>query len=65
MLDTDKISRLRARLKLTQADAAKAAGFQTGQAWSEIERGKQPNIGLETLEKIAKALKVKPKELLK
>jgi transcriptional regulator with XRE-family HTH domain len=65
LLDVEKIKSLRAKKKLTQADAAKAAGFKTLQAWSSIERGAQPNPSLDTIERIAAALGVKAKDLLK
>ena len=65
MLDTGKIKALREKRGMTQAEAATAVGFKTLQAWSSIERGEQPNLGLQTLERVAKALGVKAKDLLK
>lgn len=64
ILDIDKIRTAREKLGLSQASAADEAGV-TRQRWNDIEGGRKPNIQLETLEKVAKALKVKPKDLLK
>jgi transcriptional regulator with XRE-family HTH domain len=64
-LDTNEIRRRRVALKLSQADAAELAGFTGAQVWSDIENGRRKNITLETLEKIAGALGVKAKDLLK
>ncbi len=59
-----RIKELREKLKLTQAEAAKAAGLKSKQAWSNIENGYQKNLTIDTLERVAKALHVKGKELL-
>jgi transcriptional regulator with XRE-family HTH domain len=64
-IDTDKIETLRKTLKLTQAEAAGKAGLSGAQHWCKIVRGKQNGISVTTLEKIAKALGVKAKDLLK
>jgi transcriptional regulator with XRE-family HTH domain len=64
MLDIDKIKKCREKLGLSQQGAAEAAGMKDRQAWSRIERG-GAGMTLETLEKIAKALGVKAKDLLK
>jgi transcriptional regulator with XRE-family HTH domain len=65
MLDVKKMKSLRATLKLSQAQAAERAGFGGGrQQWSNIESGRI-DISLSTLDKIAKALKCKPADLLK
>lgn len=45
--------------------AAERAGFKTRQQWYQIESGMVTNIKLESLERIAKALGVKAKDLLK
>ena len=65
MLDIEKIKRLRERLKLSQAEAAERAGIGTRQSWNKIESGREGNLSLERLEKIAAALGVKSKDLLK
>jgi DNA-binding XRE family transcriptional regulator len=65
MLDLEKIKVAREKAGLTQQQAAESAGFKTRQAWNRIENGAQANIGLDTLAKIAKVLKVKPRDLLK
>ncbi|MGE5610000.1 MAG: helix-turn-helix transcriptional regulator [Bacillota bacterium] len=65
MLDTEKMRQLREKLGLTQEDAAKRAGLDTRQAWNNIESGRQTNVTIEKLERIAAALDVKAKDLLK
>lgn len=70
MLDTDKIRTLRERRGLTQAQAAMAAGLSQSenaarQRWNAIESGREANITMETLERIAKALGARAKNLLK
>lgn len=64
MLDVPKMKKLRAKLGLTQAQAASAAGFGSKQAWNNIESGRQTNVTLQTLEAVAKVLKCKPRDLL-
>ncbi|HEY1687193.1 MAG TPA: helix-turn-helix transcriptional regulator [Tepidisphaeraceae bacterium] len=64
MVDGDKIKRAREKLGLTQEEAAKLAGLSGKSAWYHLETGRrQPSMA--TLDKIAKALKTKPKDLLK
>lgn len=65
MLDTEKIKALREKLKITQDEAAKRAGFKSRQAWNNIESGRQASISLATLDKIAEALGCKARDLLK
>ncbi|HEY7087446.1 MAG TPA: helix-turn-helix transcriptional regulator [Tepidisphaeraceae bacterium] len=65
VLDTKRIKSLRERGGLTLADAARAAGFSSRQGWHNVESGKQTNIKLGTLNRIAKALKTSAKDLLK
>lgn len=64
-LDTDKIKRLREAAGLTQEEAAKRAGLRSRQHWYKIETDDGANVTLETLEKVARALKTKAKELIK
>lgn len=65
-LDCAKIKKLRKRLGLSQEDAAQLAGFKAGrQAWYNVESGARTNIKLNTLEAIARVLKVPPGDLLK
>jgi len=64
-LDYEKIKRLRMKLDITQEEAARRTGLSTKQAWQRIEAGGQPNIGLQLLERVAKTLGVKAKDLLK
>ena len=63
-MDISKITKLREDLGLTQQQAAERAGF-TLQRWNDIERGREPNPKLNTIEAVAKALEVKAAELLK
>lgn len=64
MIDYRKIKRLREELEFTQADLAKLTDL-TIQTISTIENGHHTNLRLRTVHGIAKALKVKPAELLK
>jgi transcriptional regulator with XRE-family HTH domain len=63
-LNTEKIRQLREKLDLSQLEAAKRAGLKSRQHWYNIESGMRPNITIEQLEGIAKALGVKPADLL-
>jgi transcriptional regulator with XRE-family HTH domain len=65
MLDLAKVKSLRAKAGLTQQRAAERAGLGTRQSWNAIESGRKANVTLEVLDKIAKALNVKSRELLK
>lgn len=64
-LDWKKIRQLREALGLSQVDATKKAGLSSSQIWSDIERGRRLNVTLETLDRLAKALNVNPRDLLK
>src|SRR4051794_29285854 len=65
-LDTDKLRILREGLGMTQEQAGAAAGFRSArQAWNHFESGRQSRITLATLWKLAAALKVEARELLK
>lgn len=65
-LDCAKIRQLREALGLSQDQAAAKAGFVAGrQYWYNIESGNRTNIKIDTLERIAAALGVKAKDLLK
>jgi transcriptional regulator with XRE-family HTH domain len=57
------IRQYRAKRKMSQEDLALEADLHRAYI-GQIERGEK-NIGVQNLEKIAKALKVKPAELLK
>lgn len=60
-----KIKSLREELGLTQQQAAERAKLRTAQNWNNIESGRRSNLTVKTLEAIAKALNVKPADLLK
>jgi transcriptional regulator with XRE-family HTH domain len=64
-LDTDKIRKLRLAAKLTQAEAAARAKLTGPQVWSDIEKGRRVNLTIEVLERVAAALGVKARDLLK
>jgi transcriptional regulator with XRE-family HTH domain len=64
-LDYNKIRVIRVRLGKSQEECAKQAGLGTRQRWSNLETGKIQNIKLDTLERIAGALGVKSRDLLK
>lgn len=63
-LDVEKIRKLRLKQGLTLQQAADRAGMKTRQAWSRIESGGQPNLGIQHLDRIAKVLGVKARVLL-
>ncbi len=65
MLDHEKLKALREKKGLTMEEAAAKAGFASRQHWYMIESGKRLNIELATLDKIADAVGVKAKDLLK
>ena len=64
-IDAEKIERLREGRGLSQEEAARLAGLGGRQKWSDIVAGRRKNVTIETLEKIAKALGVKARDLLK
>ena len=64
MLSTAKLRKARKDAELTQEQAALKAGLSGKQSWNNIERGRV-DVTLATLTKIAKALGVKAKDLLK
>lgn len=64
MLDLEKLRNARERAGLTQQAAAAASGLASRQVWNNIERGRT-DVTLATLDRIAAALGVKPKSLLK
>lgn len=63
-LDRERMRKLRLKLYANQQAAADAAGLGSKQRWSNIEAGTEANVTVEILERIAKALRVKPAELL-
>lgn len=64
-VDTEAIRTLREKRGMTLEQAAQAAGLSNRQHWHQIENGSKPNLTVATLEKIAAALGVKAKDLLK
>jgi transcriptional regulator with XRE-family HTH domain len=64
-LDFHLLRLLREKRGLTQQEAAEKAGMSSRQHWNQIESGRRGGITLETLDKIAAALGVKAKDLLK
>lgn len=64
-IDVEKIRTLRLKNGLTLQKAAEKAGFKTKQAWARIEAGGQPNLGVQFLERVAHAIGVRAKDLLK
>jgi transcriptional regulator with XRE-family HTH domain len=61
----EKIRELRESLGLTQEQAAKLAGMKGKAQWSELERGRYKSMTVTTLERVAAALGVKARDLLK
>jgi transcriptional regulator with XRE-family HTH domain len=64
-IDYAKIKSLREKRGLSLMDAARAAGLKSRQEWHQIETGERDNATVATLEKVARALGVKAKDLLK
>ena len=64
-IDIEKIKRLREKKNMSQLEAAMASGLTSKQRWNHIETGRFQNVTVDTLEKIAKALGVRAKDLLK
>jgi transcriptional regulator with XRE-family HTH domain len=65
MLDLAKLKTLREKAGMSQAQAAGKAGIGTRQSWSAIESGRKANVTLELLDRLAKALGVKSRDLLR
>jgi transcriptional regulator with XRE-family HTH domain len=65
MLDTEKMKSLRLKHGMTQSEAATLAKLGSYQRWNDIESGRRSSITLVTLSRIACALQVKAKALLK
>jgi transcriptional regulator with XRE-family HTH domain len=63
-LDAKKLRKAREAAGLTQEDAARRARVGSRQRWNDIEHGRR-NISLDTLDRIAAALGVSAKDLLK
>lgn len=64
-IDIEKIKALREKKGLTQVHAAKLAGLANRQHWNQIESGLRDNLTIKSLEKVAEALGVRGKDLLK
>jgi transcriptional regulator with XRE-family HTH domain len=65
LLDIARVKARREELGLTQEAAALAAGFNGRRSWNNIETGGRTAVTLATLAKLATALKLSPRELLK
>ena len=64
-LNRNKMRELRTRLGLTQTEAAAAAGFPGGASqWSDVENGRRANVTLDTLDRIAAALRCDARDLI-
>jgi transcriptional regulator with XRE-family HTH domain len=64
-LDLAKLRDLREKAGLTMEQAAKQAGMPSRQRWYEVESGTKPNVTIETLDRMARALGVSARDLLK
>lgn len=62
-LDIAKVKQRRLELKLSLADAARAAGLNSRQHWYKIENG-DSDVKLSVLEAIARVLQVRVVDLL-
>jgi transcriptional regulator with XRE-family HTH domain len=65
VLDIVKMRRLREDAGLTVTEAARRAGWKDRRRWHAIESGAKKDISLKTLDRIADALRVEAKDLLK
>ena len=65
LLDTDKIRGTRTKMRLTQAEAATAAGLADRRAWRAIESGQESNPTLECLARVAQVLGLTPRQIIK
>lgn len=66
MFDAECAERRRLELGLTQEKAAERAGLAGGrQKWNDIVSGRKANLTLRTLDRIARALRCSPKDLVK
>lgn len=64
-LNTERIRTRREELGLTQQQAADLSDLGSKQAWNNVEHGRDENVTLERLSRIAAALKLHPRELIK
>lgn len=66
VLNKLKIKELREARGLKMIEAAKLAGITSAQKWNDLENGKKrQNVTLETLTKLARALKCSVTDLIK
>ncbi len=65
LLDVAKIKDRREKLGLSMAQAAAKAGLSGPQQWFDIETGRRDSITLRTLAKVAAALQMSARSLLK
>ena len=65
MVDFERIRKLRERAGLSKSRMAQKAGFATTQQWHAIEVGRRPDLRISTIDRIAAALGVKARDLLK
>ena len=65
MLNTRKMEARRKALGLSQEEAASRAGLATRQHWNAIVKGRKANVTMETLDRIAGALKCDSRDLVK
>jgi len=64
IVNSKEIRRRRTQLGLTQARAAKLAGWGSPVVWTDIESGKRKNPSIGTLVAVANVLECKVDELL-
>ena len=60
-----EIRKRREKKGLTLAEAAKRAGWSSGQVWANLEQGQRDNPSIETLAKVAEVLECKVDALLR
>jgi transcriptional regulator with XRE-family HTH domain len=63
-VNTQAIRRRREKLGMTQAAAAKSAGWKSPVQWTDIETGKRANPTVSTIVAVAKVLECKVDQLL-
>lgn len=64
-LNIQQIKTVRVCRGLSVTAAARAAGFKRSSQWHDIESGRQSNLSIDTLERVARSIGVTAAELLR
>lgn len=65
IVNVKEVRRRREKMGLTQAEAARAAGWKSAVVWTDVESGKRENPSIGTVAAVAKVLGCKVDALLK